>query len=104
MIRVIVESPYAGDESENLRYLRLALRDSWERGENPFASHLFYPFFLRESDPTERGAGIEAGYQLWEGCELVAFYVDKGMSPGMTLALNRAKDLGMKIEMRTIGA
>ena len=105
--RVIVESPFASTSptgmSDNLDYLRRCLRDSWERGENPFASHLFYPFFLHESDPEERKAGIEAGYALWQGAEKIIFYVDRGMSPGMVLALNRAKQEGFVAETRTIG-
>ena len=36
MIRVIIESPYAGDVEKNLRYLRAAMHDCLMRGEAPF--------------------------------------------------------------------
>lgn len=42
MIRVIIESPYAGDVDANLTYLRACLRDCLLRGEAPFASHGLY--------------------------------------------------------------
>lgn len=105
--RVIVESPFASPTSmglaDNLQYLRRALRDSWDRGENPFASHGFYPFFLHEHDPSERKAGIEAGYEMWKGADLIVFYVDLGMSPGMQKAWERSDRLGLQHVHRSIG-
>jgi hypothetical protein len=108
----IIESPYAGDTLDlNLGYLRRALRDSWERGELPFASHGFFPFFLHESDPTERKAGIEAGYQFWDFISAgylnprppkVVFYVDLGITPGMQLALERCQELKRSYEFRCL--
>lgn len=101
---VIVESPYGGKDLErNIIYLRACLRDSWEKGENAFASHAFYPFFLRESAPEERSAGIEAGYWFWRFAKKIVFYTDYGVSPGMAAALSRARSLGRLIELRTIG-
>jgi hypothetical protein len=118
----IIESPFAAsnwEHEQHLYYLRLCLRDSWERGELPFASHAFFPFFLKESDPEERKLGIEAGYEFWDftyhennepehyelGVEvypLIAFYTDLGMSPGMKQALDRATKLGREIDLRTL--
>ena len=42
MVRVILESPYAGDIERNVKYARMAVRDSLSRGEAPIASHLLY--------------------------------------------------------------
>ena len=39
---VLLESPYAGDIEANLSYARACMRDCFERGEAPFASHLLY--------------------------------------------------------------
>lgn len=100
---VIVESPYAGDETRNLVYLRRALRDAWNVGELPLASHGYFPFFLHESDPFEREAGIQAGYQLWPLASYVIFYNDYGMSPGMERALDRATHHRLEIRVRSIG-
>jgi hypothetical protein len=105
---VVIESPYrarsASEAARNLTYLRRACRDSWDRGENPVASHGFYPMFLNDSDPALRIAGIEAGYAFWPLATLVAFYVDMGFSHGMSAAHRRAEDLGITTELRTIGA
>ena len=98
----IIESPYVGDIDRNTVYLRACLRDSWDRGEIPFASHGFFPFFLRESDPDERKAGIEAGYWFWRSAKLIAFYTDYGVSPGMAAALSRCRSLGRAFELRQL--
>lgn len=42
MIKVILESPYAGEIDRNIRYARACVRDSLLRGESPIASHLLY--------------------------------------------------------------
>lgn len=109
----IIESPFAANSpaqfGANLQYLRECLRDSWERGELPFASHGFFPFFLNESDPKERREGIEAGYEFWhfhhiqdDDVPKIIFYTDLGISDGMVLAFERAKTLGREYEMRCI--
>ncbi len=98
----IIESPFAGDEARNLLYLRACLRDSFERGETPFASHGFFPFFLRESLPEERKRGIEMGHQFWPFASLIAFYIDYGVSPGMAAALSRCRSFGRVFELRTL--
>lgn len=118
----IIESPYAGattdKRAEHLTYLRECLQDSWKRGELPFASHAFFPFFLRESNAKERQAGIEAGYDFWnlrnvvdddaKGHQInapfpiIAFYMDLGLSPGMAAALERCGREQARFELRRI--
>ena len=104
-IRVIIESPYAGDISRNELYARRALADSISRGEAPFASHLLYtqPGVLDENDPAQRALGIELGYTWMSVASLVVFYIDYGMSPGMYKAEGKAAFLSIPIEKRTIG-
>ena len=36
---VYLESPYAGDIEKNIKYARLCMKDSLDRGEYPFPSH-----------------------------------------------------------------
>lgn len=118
----IIESPLSPKNGrtmdENLSYLRLCLRDSWNRGELPFASHGFFPFFLNEHDPLERQAGIEAGYEFWEfrtvdegsygepdiadDLPRIVFYLDHGMSDGMHAAFTRITELNRDYESRYI--
>jgi hypothetical protein len=100
MKRVIIESPYAGHIDQNLAYLAAAIRDCFNRGEAPFASHALYPQVL--SEETERQLGIHAGFLWWEAAEKIIFYTDRGWSPGMKDALARAVARNKPFETRTL--
>lgn len=95
MRRVIVESPYAGNISLNLRYLRACLRDCLKRSEAPFASHAIYtqPGVLNDHDSEERKLGIEAGFAWWAMADAVIFYIDLGESREMKAAGERVASL-----------
>lgn len=111
MNRVVVESPFNPPPAEqcvpwtrfevarqNLIYARLAMLDSLHRGESPFLSHLLYTQVWSE-EPSFRARGIAAGLAQHEAADIVAFYVDLGISPGM----QRARDLaGPKAELRSL--
>lgn len=99
----IIESPYRGDIERNLAYLRQCIRDSVQRGESPYASHLILPGALDDADPVERDRGIRCGYAWWRYAHIVAFYVDLGWSEGMKKALHRAKTMQVKWEFRCLG-
>ncbi len=103
---VIVESPFAGDIDTNLRYAREAMRDCFERGETPFASHLLYtqPGVLDDTLPEERLKGISAGYIFWAYARKIVFYTDLGFSPGMLAAYNRCAVMGWDYEQRSLPA
>ena len=57
---VYLESPYAGDVNKNIKYARLCMKDSLDRGEYPFTSHLLYTQenILDDNDPVERTLGM----------------------------------------------
>jgi hypothetical protein len=103
-MRVIIESPYAGDVTRNVAYLRRAMRDSLARGEAPFASHAMYALtgVLNDDDPAERLLGIAAGLTWARGAELTAVYQDYGISPGMELGIENAMTEGRRVTYRTI--
>ena len=107
-IPVIIESPFAGASSgsiaRNLRYARMAMRDSISRGESPLASHLLYTQdgILLDTIPEERRLGISLGYTWMALASKVIFYTDLGMSPGMAFALQAAESLGIPTEFRSI--
>ena len=89
MEKVIVESPYAGNVAENLKYARLCMVDCLKRGEAPLASHLLYTQVLDDTVVEERDLGIRAGL-AWSGPDVKhVFYVDNGISAGMKLAAKR---------------
>lgn len=105
MIRVVIESPYAGDVERNLRYLRACMKDCLRRGEAPFASHGLYtpPGVLDDGIPAERALGIEAGLEWGKACSLVAVYVDLGISEGMQEGIAKASRRRKPIEFRKLG-
>ena len=104
MIRVILESPYAGDIERNIDYARKCLRHSLLLGESPIASHLLYTQIgvLNDDLPNERQIGIDAGLQWKEVAEKHVFYIDYGMSKGMEYALESAKENNIPTEFRKI--
>lgn len=92
---IIIESPYRGDGTQkvirsNTLYARRCVRDSIDRGEAPFASHLFYTqmSILDDSVAYERAIGIECGLDWAKLSAYSVFYTDKGWSPGMLAALH----------------
>lgn len=104
MRRVILESPYRGRTSEetdlNVAYARACLRDCLLRGEAPIASHLLYTQegVLDDGDAEERTAGIEAGLAWGAVADATVVYVDRGMSPGMKLGIERAGREGRAVD------
>lgn len=106
MIRVVIESPLAGDDREaNKAYARECMRNSLARGEAPYASHLLFdqPGLLDDTIPEEREQGIQAGFTWGLAGELRAFYVDRGMSSGMLRGLAQARRFGQRVVWRSIG-
>lgn len=104
MIRVVVESPFAGDIQKNIEYARKCMADCLKRGEAPFASHLLYTQdgILDDDIPHERELGIEAGFLWGELAEKVVVYQDLGISAGMQLGIDRATARDIPVEYRSI--
>ena len=104
MIRVILESPYAGNIERNIEYARQCVKHSLSLGEAPIASHLLYtqPGILDDNDPKERALGIDAGLAWKEVAQKHVFYVDHGVSSGMRYALKQAEQNGIPVEIRRI--
>lgn len=100
--RVVIESPHAGDVAKNNAYLLLAMRDALQRGEAPFASHALYTLVLDDTVPSERDAGIAAGFSWAASADLVAVYTDLGVSDGMRLGIAIHQARGIPIEYRTV--
>lgn len=104
MIRVILESPYAGDIETNLKYARECVRHSLSLGETPIASHLLYTQegILDDNDPLERQWGIDAGLVWKSVADKHVFYIDLGISKGMQWAIDCANTNYLTVEMRKI--
>lgn len=103
---VCIESPFKAATPDllrrNIAYARLAVLDCLYRGEAPIASHLLLTQVLDDTDPAQREMGISAGL-IWQArADIVAFYVDLGMSGGMQAALVAAETAGRATEQRSI--
>lgn len=103
---VVIESPWAGlGAGEKAKsYLRNCIRDALARNELPWASHgmLAWTEALWENDEEQRHEGLLVGKSMIIKADLIAFYHDKGWSPGMKSALIWATQNGKKIEKRTL--
>lgn len=108
MRRVILESPFKGDDwkqtERNIAYLRLCLRDCVLRGEAPYASHALFtqPGVLDDHNPDERTLGMNAGFAWREVAEKTVVYTDFGISRGMQYGITHAETSGMPVEYRKI--
>ena len=99
---VIIESPYAGDVDENIKYAIECMRDSLFRDEAPLASHLLYTQALDDKVPEERHLGIQAGLEWGLKADLTVVYADLGISEGMQQGMRRASNESRTIEVRYI--
>ena len=91
LLRVVIESPFAGAEIKNRTYAQACLLDSLKRGEAPLAGHLLYTQALNDRDPEDRALGMAAGFRWYGAARLLAVYTDLGISPGMIEGMNYAK-------------
>ena len=104
MILVVIESPYAGAVDENVKYAQQCVLDSLRRGEAPVASHLLYTQegILDDLEPNERELGLRAGWTWTDRADLVAVYVDRGISPGMYRGIGYALEGFVNVELRSL--
>lgn len=108
MVRVILESPFAGNdnytEEEHIEYARKCVKDSLSRGESPIASHLLYTQkgILNDNIEEERLMGINAGLAWKNYADKHVFYIDLGMSKGMKYGKDYATKNNIPMEFRNI--
>lgn len=97
---VIVESPYAGNVEENVRYARAAVRQCAKAGMVPLASHLLYtqPGILDDNDSAERALGIQLGFEVRRLAAKTLVFTDLGVSAGMMRGIADAERQGCPVE------
>jgi len=128
---VIVESPLGTkpdgtrctveEMAINQEYARKCVRDCFDRGEHPFASHVFYPLVLDDTVPKEREQGMRAGF-AWAYAAAcahaysarhaapsavrvtvkIAVYVDNGITDGMKKGIAKHEAAGLHFEYRKL--
>lgn len=102
MIKVIIESPYAGNVKRNIEYLKLCMKDCIKRGEVPFAGHLLYTQVLDDNIQEERNLGIQFHLEWIKFCDKVIVYDDFGISDGMMKGIEFAKECNKEIIYRSL--
>lgn len=103
---ILIESPFSAPTMpeliHNIQYALLAVRDSLNRGEAPYASHLFYTQMLDDNNTTERQHGIDAGLTIGKYAQQSVIYDDLGISSGMEYGIKIAKDADRQIITRSL--
>jgi hypothetical protein len=104
MALVMIETPYAGDVERNIEFARACVRDSLNRGEAPLALHLLYTQdgILDDEIPEERRWGIAAGLAWAKHASKTVVYTDLGISTGMEIGIQKAKEQGRVVEYREL--
>lgn len=102
--RVVIESPWRGNRRRNLAYLLACMKDSFERGEAPFASPALYAATgaLNDDVDAERQIGILAGTAWGECAKSVAVYVYLGLTEGMKVGIAHYAERGIQATFRSI--
>ncbi len=102
----VIESPFSAPDVDgivrNVQYAILAVRDSLNRDEAPYASHLFYTQMLDDNNTDERHLGIDAGLTICHHAEQTAIYADYGVSRGMEYGIKTAESAGRAIVERRL--
>ena len=88
---VVIESPYKGKVKQNVAYAQKCMSDSLLRGECPFASHLLYTQVLDDTVPELRSMGMSRAFEWYRHADLMAVYIDKGISDGMKMGMEVAE-------------
>ncbi len=100
---VCVESPLRGDIARNTLYADACMLDCLQRGEAPFLGHLLYPRVLNDADLADREQGIKAHCAWLRRSQLLAVYMDLGVSDGMQQAVALAHELKLPVIERSLG-
>lgn len=106
---VVIESPLSSPTIEgwvrNKKFARACMRDSLARGEAPYASHLIYAQegILDDDVADERALGMYAGFVWGDKADYIVCYDDLGISSGMAAGLQKHRDVGKRVEVRTLG-
>lgn len=102
----VVESPFSAPNVDglvrNVQYTMLAVRDSLNRDEAPYASHLFYTQMLDDNNQDERQLGMDAGLTICHHAEQTAVYTDYGTSRGMQYGIETANTAGRSVIERKL--
>lgn len=110
IVRVYVGTPLGSPTREgvlhNYRRAAYAVAQLIEEGTAPLAPHLLYTQVLDEHRPEHRALGINLDLALMTLCQRVVLFTPDGtpetLTSGMRKDLERAVELGLPLEYRTL--
>ena len=76
--------------------------DSLGKKEAPFASHLLYTQVLDDEIQYQRQLGMKNAFMWYKYADLMAVYIDLGISKGMLEGIEKAYKYDIPIEVRKI--
>jgi len=95
MKKAFICSAYSGDIEKNTERARRYCLTALDHGYAPFAPHLLYPQFLRDSG-AGRYIGIQCGLAFLKCCDILLVF--GAVTAGMHTEIEAAERLGMEIE------
>jgi len=98
----IIEAPFDADEKKRQWYTQLCIQDCFDRDESPFSADGFYSRYVDQDVMTQRAKSISAGLEWARYADIIAFYIDYGISASMEANMKMYKAQGKKIECRYI--
>ena len=95
---VYICSRFAGNREENLRRTKEFCRFAMDEGMIPLSGTLAFSPFMNDENILERTEAISWDLILMGKCdECWALVTDEGISPGMTVEIERAKKRRQKV-------
>lgn len=105
--KVVIETPYSSEDvtmiQRHLKYAKLCLEDSLNRGEAPLMGHILYSAVLNDRVAVSHDIGFISHLSWIDVCDLLVVYTDYGISPAMQAAINQAKLKSRLTEYRMLG-
>ena len=95
MKKAFICSAYSGDIKKNTERAKRYCLSAIDNGYAPFAPHLLYPQFLRDSG-ADRYVGIQCGLEFLGHCDIVLVF--GAITAGMHIEIEQAEKLGIEIE------
>ena len=101
---VIIASPFAGDTKRNIAYGLACVKHSLLHNEAPIAGHLLLtqPGILNDQLVGDRLLGMRAGFAWLRVANILAVYIDHGISPGMKQEIELAQIHKVPVSYRKI--
>lgn len=103
---VLILSPFMaedpGSAMKMIRYATRCIQDSLTRNEAAISTNLFYYDTLNIKVAIERDKGLKSMISWTTKADIIAVYIDHGVTQAMQVVINTAQMRSKKIEYRTI--